>query len=439
MMCGRTNWRGIGGIRRLVVVGILAVAVGGPVRAVETSCHGLCTQGPPMDPACDPCVEAICAVDAWCCSTEWDILCVEKVTSVCGIPCSPPCPGGVCTCALQWSGAAYQNSATASGVIQIDQAMMSDPGISSLANSPWVVALGVIVSGASSGNGTFNLTDFAGGGDVILETNGGILDMTAELVGQPTAGDLWGTGSPDGSGGSFSLVPNGTNPAAPASTFYFELTTNGGFGDPMLLSSFDCVPAPATGTPTATPTPTPTSATALCAPTPLSGCASAPKGTLKLVGNASDATKQKLTWKWSNGTAAPADFGDPIDGTTNYRLCVYDDGVLKMSPAVAAGGMCDGDSCWSLQGTTGVKYRNRLGNADGITMLKLRSGAGRAKILVKGKGANLALPFPVTDATGLTVQLVQNPGAGGRCWVSTYPAPPTASDPARPKLVDKVP
>ena len=169
----------------------------------------------------------------------------------------------------------------------------------------------------------------------------------------------------------------------------------------------------ATATDTATPTPTATSAVAVCEPAPRNDCAGANLSLLKLSDNA-DPAKRKLMWKWSFGTASITDFGQPDNGPTNYAFCVYDDGVLKMSPAIAGGGTCSGKPCWKAS-ATGYQFKDKLGNAAGITQMKLKEGAGTALIQVKGKGSNLNSPFPIADATAVTVQLVRNPGAAVEC------------------------
>ncbi|WP_437971699.1 hypothetical protein WMF04_21380 [Sorangium sp. So ce260] len=60
--------------------------------------HGKCVEGGPLDPACDPCVAAICAVDPFCCESGWDLACVNEVTTVCGETCgtTDTCGNGVC-------------------------------------------------------------------------------------------------------------------------------------------------------------------------------------------------------------------------------------------------------------------------------------------------------------------------------------------------------
>jgi len=72
-------------------------------QGVPASCtppaHDRCETGVAMaQPSCDPCVESICTVDPYCCSTSWDSICVGEVSSVCNESCSTcahePCQTG---------------------------------------------------------------------------------------------------------------------------------------------------------------------------------------------------------------------------------------------------------------------------------------------------------------------------------------------------------
>ena len=189
----------------------------------------------------------------------------------------------------------------------------------------------------------------------------------------------------------------------------------------------------ATSTQTHTPTATPTPAFASCAPAPRN-CVASSKGLLKLQNN-TDPSKRKLLWKWSLGSADIGDLGNPANGTTNYRLCIYDDGVLRLSPAIAAGGLCSGQPCWAELATSN-KYKNTSANPDGITAAKMKAGSGNASILVKGKGGNLSLPLPFTNAAAVRVQLVRNPSATIECWESVLPMP-AINDGS--KFSDKIP
>ena len=120
---------------------------------------------------------------------------------------------------LDWSGSPG-NAAIATGTITIDTSQFTTSGFFPLGTV--ITALSVTVSGASAGNGTFGLADF---GNYILGIGGTPLDFTKQLIGQ--------TGFTD-----FNLFQGGGAPTAPNGTSPFEFTTNGGFGDTMILISF---------------------------------------------------------------------------------------------------------------------------------------------------------------------------------------------------------
>lgn len=66
-------------------------------ESASTCAHATCEEGAPLDPACDPCVAAVCAVDPICCEASWDDACVKAVESVCGETCpGQGCGDGVC-------------------------------------------------------------------------------------------------------------------------------------------------------------------------------------------------------------------------------------------------------------------------------------------------------------------------------------------------------
>jgi len=133
--------------------------------------------------------------------------------------------------ALQWSGAAFGNSASANGLIDFDPSLINNPGNTLLP----VNSFSITVTGASNGNGTFSLADYS---FFSLETNGGTLDFTKQLVGQPTANDPWGTVPSSGNGGDFNIFASDSSSAAPTGTFYFKITTSVGSGDSLYLTSF---------------------------------------------------------------------------------------------------------------------------------------------------------------------------------------------------------
>jgi hypothetical protein len=182
----------------------------------------------------------------------------------------------------------------------------------------------------------------------------------------------------------------------------------------------------ATLSPTITPTPTPDPH---CGLQPLPNCKqpqAANKSVLVIRDKGGD--RDALVWKWTKGeTTSLDDLGDPTS-TATYTLCIYDqvNGVstLKLSALVPPGGICDGAPCWS-QTSRGFKYFDPDALQDGIKQLVLKRGAtGKAKIIVKGKGATLNTPdLPFAQDTQVIVQLKNTAGAG-RCWEGRYGAPP---------------
>jgi hypothetical protein len=121
-------------------------------------------------------------------------------------------------------------SATAVGTITFESTLISNPGTNVITlPNPAVLALNVTVSGASAGNGTFGIGSF---NQVRFETGGATLNLSQQLVGQPTPGGTWGT--PTGCCGDFNLF--GATPA-PNGEFFFTLVANGGDAEPMTLNS----------------------------------------------------------------------------------------------------------------------------------------------------------------------------------------------------------
>ena len=161
-----------------------------------------------------------------------------------------------------------------------------------------------------------------------------------------------------------------------------------------------------------------------CAPAPLPGCASsvAPlKSSLVVKLNATPA-KNQLSWSWGKGAATPSeDFGDPRVGD-DYAFCLYGDTdttpTLLVDVAFPAGGTCAGKPCWKAKGNPpgakGYAYAQKA-----YATLALTPGdAGKAKIVVKLKGA--AFDAPTLPATALPLR-AQLQGAG-RCWDTSFVA-----------------
>lgn len=138
--------------------------------------------------------------------------------------------------------------------------------------------------------------------------------------------------------------------------------------------------------------------------------------------------RDKLIWKWKGEPTGKGEFGHVrVDHLADeIALCIYDHAAgvpsLAFSASVLAGDVCDGGggACWK-ESPRGWKYKNRAGNATGVTkmILKANDKPGRAKVIVKAKGANLALPSPlgIDQDPSVVAQLLNS---GGECWSATY-------------------
>jgi cysteine-rich repeat protein len=162
------------------------------------------------------------------------------------------------------------------------------------------------------------------------------------------------------------------------------------------------------------------------APTACVGALAA-KAKVKIKRDAAKPSKAKLKWKWA--TATPFDvgsFGFPST-VDDLSLCAYDQSGLVFEATAPAGGSCAGKPCWTLTGMK-VGYKDKEATPDGLIKAKAKSGdTGKGKILVAGKGENLAAPtLPL--ATPVRVLLMR--GQGPLCWEATYSAPDT-NDPGQ--------
>jgi len=139
---------------------------------------------------------------------------------------------------VDWSGASHLNTAQASAVITVNDALFSNStGDSLLVPGTEVIGFSLTVSGAESGNGSFQLSDF----DAFSWSTSSVpLDFSQELVGQVSfAGAGWGA-LHDGSAGDFNLLS--FNGIAPSAASAFTLSTSNGLN--MNLVSFRPVPIP---------------------------------------------------------------------------------------------------------------------------------------------------------------------------------------------------
>ncbi|MBI1815192.1 MAG: hypothetical protein HYR72_09455 [Deltaproteobacteria bacterium] len=160
-------------------------------------------------------------------------------------------------------------------------------------------------------------------------------------------------------------------------------------------------------------------AAAVCPPAARAACRIGGTNLLTIFNDSNDA-RDRLTWSWLRGPAAPqADFGDPT-ATTAYSLCVYDTSGLVLSAEVAAGGTCNTAPCWRAIGTTGFLYRDGAGTSAGVQVMRL-SGSTHAAASVSVIARGMNLPDLATPLSApITVQLGQSPGS--ICFESVFDA-----------------
>ncbi len=157
-------------------------------------------------------------------------------------------------------------------------------------------------------------------------------------------------------------------------------------------------------------TPAPT-----CGP-PQGGCDSPGKSKL-IIKAPIDTSKRKLIWKWLKGPALnQSDFGNPVNGSTSYSLCLYA-GTTAAAMEINVPGVDD----WQTLGSSGYKYSATPDNSnDGTFKLLLKGGdPGKSKVLLKGKTALVPVPtLPLNSPGGITVQLIRSDGP--ECWEANY-------------------
>jgi hypothetical protein len=152
------------------------------------------------------------------------------------------------------------------------------------------------------------------------------------------------------------------------------------------------------------------------------------KSRLQITNDQADPNKKRFRWKRNNGALTTvADSADPVNGSPAYRVCLYDASANPQplqNATVPPGGTCGTKPCWRTIGNPlspkGYKYRNKDAAPDGIRDMKLLAGtADRAKLQVKGRGANLAVPS-LSLTLPVTVQLRISDGVTTECWQTTF-------------------
>jgi hypothetical protein len=131
-----------------------------------------------------------------------------------------------------------------------------------------------------------------------------------------------------------------------------------------------------------------------------------------------------LKWNLRNGEAtSPAELGDPTT-STSYAVCIYrgigfatEDLGLVLAAEAPAGGTSGTRPSWAVRGNGSIKFKNRDGNADGLTQIFVRaSDTGHANVKVRGKGGALHLN-PVYGRVPVIAQLR---ASNGTCFEARF-------------------
>lgn len=169
-----------------------------------------------------------------------------------------------------------------------------------------------------------------------------------------------------------------------------------------------------------------------CPAEPAVGCREAEKAKLIIKIDDDDASlRDRLRWSWDKGDETlGAALGDPVDGVTNYQLCLYDepDGLpaFVVSLVVPFGRTCGDDPCWSRTGEAldprKMKYRDRAVTPDGVSKFQIKAGdTGRAKARVDGEGPGLKLDDGVMATLPLFPPVAaQLFTSDGECWNTIF-------------------
>ncbi len=150
-----------------------------------------------------------------------------------------------------------------------------------------------------------------------------------------------------------------------------------------------------------------------CGATPAVGCVAAGKGTLVIDEKRVGKEKLRVVLAKLQGAVAPSQLGDPLTGSTAYKLCIYDAASqLRGEYTVArAGETCGTKPCFSTAPNKGPKYRDKALLADGVSMMNL-FGGDPGKGLIVAVAGNKASTMPTGVAATLlnqssaTVQLL---------------------------------
>ena len=192
---------------------------------------------------------------------------------------------------------------------------------------------------------------------------------------------------------------------------------NDGNGVADYPADSDCAAPVATDTPTPTPTETPTPTLGVACGTAPAVCIPPGKGSLLVNEKKPGKEKLKVSLTKLVPVVSQSQFGDPVTGSTAYKVCIYAANQLKAEYTVARAGQTCGDApCWSAVSGKGYKYSDKSTAADGILKMKLNGGdAGKGKVKVIGKNTTGNLPTGIAallqSQTSATVQVLTSDAA----------------------------
>jgi hypothetical protein len=146
------------------------------------------------------------------------------------------------------------------------------------------------------------------------------------------------------------------------------------------------------------------------------------KGSLKIRNSTND-TQDSVKFKWGNGESTdPIEFGNPFT-TTSQSVCIWTGAEeSRMEKAyevtIPPGGQCAGKACWKSM-NDGYRFRDKDATNGGIRKLLIKGGdAGRARIVVQGKGPGLTVgSLPLAPADGVARVQIRNEET---CWEANF-------------------
>jgi hypothetical protein len=143
-----------------------------------------------------------------------------------------------------------------------------------------------------------------------------------------------------------------------------------------------------------------------CPATPAAGCRTGAKTQIQVVEKTAGKEQIKIKLDKLSADTAPAVFGDPVNGGTDYAVCLYDGSDARVATLCIPRTQqtCGTKPCWKASGTTGFKYTDKTLSSDGVLQLQLKGGAatkGKVGFKAKNNGSKGQLLMP----TGVAAQL----------------------------------